>query len=78
MDPASCQKKNICDELDELDQKIEELTQTETNRKQDKIKLYHKYNETKDAAQLILGTLAEKEGLSIKELYKNMTIDFDK
>lgn len=33
------------------------------------IRLLHDYNEVKDAAQMLMGKLAEKEGVCTKDMY---------
>jgi len=35
-----------------------------------KIQLLHEYNDLKDSAQIVIGILAEKEGVTIKELHE--------
>ncbi|KAI8852189.1 Swi5-domain-containing protein [Chytridium lagenaria] len=41
------------------------------------IELLHEYNEVKDCAQLVLGKIAEKKGVTIKALYSDYGIEFD-
>ena len=39
--------------------------------------LLHKYNELKDAGQILLGRLAELEDTTTKEEYKKFGLSFD-
>lgn len=41
------------------------------------INLLHKYNETKDACQFLLGKLAEIEGTTVKELYPRFDLEIN-
>lgn len=52
--------------LEELGLKTEEL--------QVHIKNLHRYNEIKDAAQLVMGRLAELEGVTVKEMHEKYEI----
>ena len=64
-------------ELNELNEKIASFVLSESERKFERIELLHKYNDTKDHAQRILGALAELEGVSTSVLYKKMKINFE-
>lgn len=72
---VECQ--NLIREACELDKKIKSFNLTEEDRKSERVKLLHNYNETKDHAQRILGALAEVELISIPKLYKQMNLSFD-
>lgn len=61
-------------EARELDQKIKKFNLSEEERKRENCELLHTYNDTKDSAQLLLGRLAELEGVSIAALYKQLDI----
>lgn len=71
-------RKKLISEALELDLQIKEFNLTDNGRKQERIKLLHTYNETKDHAQRILGALAELEQVTVMKLYKDMNLDFDK
>ena len=64
-------------ELRVLNEQITIFGLTENERKRERIDLLHKYNDTKDHAQRILGALAELEGVSTNVLYKKMNINFE-
>ena len=64
-------------ELNEINEKIASFGLSESERKFERIELLHKYNDTKDHAQRILGALAELEGVSTSVLYKKMKINFE-
>lgn len=80
MDPKgeAIDREDLIKEARELDRRIKEFNLSDNERKQEKIKLLHKYNETKDYAQIILGSLAELEQVTVVKLYKDMGLDFDK
>lgn len=50
---------------------------TNAERRKERVELLHKYNETKDSAQIILGAVSSLKGVCLKETYKLMQIDFD-
>lgn len=56
----------------ELDKEITSLKNSgyKTEELQSHIEALHRYNETKDAAQLVMGRLAELEGVTIKEIHE--------
>lgn len=56
-------------ELD-LNQKL-----SNERRMKERVELLHKYNETKDSAQRILGAVAELKGISTPNLYKKMKLN---
>lgn len=64
-------------EARKLDKKIKSFNLTEDQRKRERVELLHKYNETKDSAQKMLGALAELECLSTGVLYKKMNLSFE-
>ena len=65
-------------EARELDEKIKKFgTQNSEANKNERVVLINKYNKTKDAAQNILGQLAESQGISIGVLYKRLNINID-
>lgn len=76
MDEKAIQRKLLI-EARLLDEQIAKINLTDSERKLERIDLLHKYNETKDHSQRILGALAELEGLSTNVLYKRMEINFD-
>lgn len=70
-------RESLLKELHELNEKIASFGLSESERKLERIDLLHKYNDTKDHAQRILGALAELEGVSTSVLYKKMKINFE-
>lgn len=70
-------KEDIESETRAADRRIEELTQKQ-NGLEDKITkklgLIHKYNETKDLAQFLMGKLAEMEQCTVKEVHERMGV----
>jgi len=41
------------------------------------IDLLHRYNELKDAGQILLGKLAEIEGVTTKDMYERYSLDLE-
>jgi hypothetical protein len=70
-------REQLLKEANVLTAKISEINLSEKERKQERIQLLHKYNDTKDHAQLILGSLAELKGISVNALYKKMKISVE-
>lgn len=53
------------------------ITKTEkaiASAEQRRIDLLHQYNDCKDATQVILGVLAQKEGVSIRQLHQRFEL----
>ena len=80
------QTNNNVDEKDEKLKMIEELVQLKNNYEKLKknnplnkkyIETLHNYNEAKDMAQEILGSLAENKCILVKTLYEEMGISDD-
>lgn len=65
-------KQKLTTEYRRLEEEIDKFKLSDDNRKHERMKLLQKYNDTKDNAQVILGTLAELECVSTGVLYKNM------
>lgn len=61
-------------EIHRLKQEIHRLEQDEALYKE-KIRLLHEYNEIKDVTQMLLGKLAEIEGVCSKYLYGRFGLD---
>lgn len=72
------ERQQLIKEARNLDEKISKFKLTDKERKLERIDLLHKYNDTKDHAQRMLGALAELEGVSTGLLYKRMDLNFDK
>lgn len=64
------ERLSLIKEARELDLKL----QSDEQRMKERVELLNKYNETKDSAQKVLGTLAEKKGISTAKLYKQMKL----
>lgn len=47
---------------------------TEKAMKKDLMDLTHKYNETKDAAQTVIGALANVKGVTFKSLHEELKV----
>lgn len=73
MDKTS-EREELVSEARELDKRIKKINLSEEERKRENCELLHTYNDTKDCAQLLLGALAEREGISIAALYKQLDI----
>lgn len=74
MDKMS-EHQELVREARELDQQIKKFNLSEEQRKRENCELLHVYNDTKDCAQLLLGSLAELEGVSLAALYKQLDIN---
>lgn len=61
----------------QLDQEISNLTSSGASRSdvQTVMSLLHKFNEVKDATQVVLGRLATLEGQTIQQLHKRFGLD---
>lgn len=76
-------KENIKNEEREI--KVKELIQLKKqyeeikkkNKKNDLIKVLHKYNDLKDISQELLGRIAIKKNMTIKEIYQEMDISVE-
>jgi hypothetical protein len=77
MNDKSKEHQDLVKELRELDKKIQEFELNDEERKRERMNLLHKYNDTKDYAQKILGALAENEQCSTGVLYKRMNLNFE-
>ena len=80
------EKKNVDEEKENKIKLIEEIIQLKaryekekkTNNLQKKyIDTLHKYNEAKDMAQELLGSIAQNKGTLLKHLYEDMGISED-
>lgn len=70
--------KKLKKEHAELEESLEESDKKDGSaRKQEVMMLLHKYNETKDAAQIVLGALANIEGVTVKEMHNKMGLPLD-
>lgn len=69
------EKENKIKELIELKKQYEEIKKK--NNKNDLIKVLHKYNDLKDISQELLGRIAMKKNMTIKELYQEMDISVE-
>lgn len=62
----------------ELKAKVEELGDFNEDKSKDEImQLLHKYNEVKDATQIIIGALANVENVSIRSLHEKFDLPLD-
>jgi hypothetical protein len=61
----------------ELQKKLDNCKKNENAEKFEIVNLLHKYNDTKDASQILLGKFATTEGLSVKDLYKKLKLPMD-
>lgn len=72
------ERQELIKEIANLDAEIGHFNLSTLDEiQQERIELLHKYNDTKDHAQRLLGALAELEQVSIDQLYKSLEIDFD-
>lgn len=70
-------KEDIESEIKLADKRIEELTQKQKvleKKISKKLDLIHKYNETKDIAQFLMGKLAEMEQCTVKKIHEKMGV----
>jgi hypothetical protein len=85
--PPATQPKDAKDTvLESLQQELNTLYEQHPDLKdskqveglmQERIKLLHRYNEAKDAGQVLLGRLAHLEGRTTKEMYEKFDLDLD-
>lgn len=75
---SKTEKEKLIAELLIVNEEIKKLDLTDEERKLEVMKMLHKYNETKDQAQLLLGALAEMNEISTGLLYKRLGIDIEK
>lgn len=63
----------------EIDKKItnSELAVAEDERKKEIIDLLHKYNEIKDAAQVVIGCIANIEKTTVKDIHQHLNLPLD-
>lgn len=63
---------------DSLQRKLDEMTPVNENaRKIEIMDLLHQYNDIKDAAQIIIGALANLDGVTLKSLHEKFELPFD-
>lgn len=66
------------EQIEGVNSEIEELSK---DYSEDELQQYidhlHEYNEVKDAAQLLMGRLAEVQGTTVAELYKQFDLSLD-
>lgn len=60
----------------ELTQKMDEIP-SEKEMKIDRMDLLHKYNDIKDAAQTVIGAIANVRGVTIKSLHNELNLPLD-
>lgn len=53
---------------------IKKLEADVSSSEQKRITLLHQYNDVKDAAQVVIGVLASKQGVSIRELHEKYNL----
>lgn len=70
--PPENQLAQLCEKESELDEEIASLKNCgyKIEELQSHIENLHQYNEIKDAAQLVMGRLAELEGVTTKEIHE--------
>jgi DNA repair protein Swi5/Sae3 len=78
MEPSDQILQRKQEELKELQERYREIRSDSIDDfVQDRIKKLHEYNEVKDIGQMLLGIIAEREGVTIKDLYKRFELDVD-
>lgn len=71
------QFKELTKEKRDLQKKLDLCKRAEKTEKFEIVNLLHKYNDTKDASQMILGSFARSEEISVKDLYKKLKLPMD-
>lgn len=66
---CSDETKRLLEEMATLDQEIQKLGDVQKLR-EERMNLLHQYNDVKDAAQTIIGTLAEAKGVTFKSIHE--------
>lgn len=62
-------------EINQKNKKNSDLTEEE--KKKEIMDLLHKYNEIKDAAQVVIGCIANIEETTIKEVHQRLNLPLD-
>lgn len=72
-----------CDDIENLKRQRAELKEliekipSEKAMKSELLDLTHKYNETKDAAQTVIGAVAHINGVTFKSLHEEFKVPFN-
>ena len=85
---GSCQRETVEEvarDITQLRQQLEnvenEIAELSEDYCEDELQQYidhlHQYNEMKDVGQLLLGKLAEVQGTTVSELYKQFDLNLD-
>lgn len=60
----------------EIDEKIKK-SENEDENKKEIMELLHTYNEIKDAAQVVIGCIANIENTTVKEIHQRLNLPLD-
>lgn len=74
------EKQELLKKLKELDEELasyEGVNKTDEERKKEIMELLHEYNKIKDSTQVILGALADIEGVTVKKLHQKYNLPLD-
>lgn len=66
-------KRSIYNKLTELESKLNEML--ENDKKLISLELLHRYNETKDATQIVIQHIANMEGTTVSEVHRRMGLE---
>lgn len=68
--------RKLLEDEKKLDNELEELNKTigENSTSEDTMQLLHKYNDVKDAAQIILGAIARVNGVTVASLHEKYNL----
>ncbi|KAI8741876.1 DNA repair protein SWI5 [Biomphalaria glabrata] len=84
--PSTCTESQLQEQIETLrktlaktESEIEQLTALGYKEKelQEHIDKLHEYNEIKDVGQMLMGRIAEAEGLQTKDLYERYELNFN-
>lgn len=64
------------EKLKEVEEKLDKvLEQNKETSERDYLQLLHEYNDVKDAAQVVMGALADLEGTTVSEIHNRFGMD---
>lgn len=76
MEEKSKKLSDLLAEHKELSEKLDKIP-SENDMKTEIMELTHKYNDIKDAAQTVIGAVANVRGVTIKSVHKELNLPLD-